>query len=87
VPLLFSFSFKFTSFVLVSSLSGRDGSFNSIGVFPGSGNARADYENTLAQHRNFLIKPGKDQQPDFMVDDECSRLRIGCAATKWIGAS
>ena len=69
----------------VSALSGRDGSFNTMGVFPGSGNAQADYGSTWAKHRDFLVKPGK-AEPDFMVDDECSRLHLGCSATKWISA-
>ena len=69
----------------VSALSARDGSYNTMGVFPGSGNARADYESTWAKRGEFLVKPGK-AEPDFMVDDACSRLHVGCAATKWIAA-
>jgi hypothetical protein len=72
-------------FRAVSSLSGRDGSFNTMGVFPGSGNARADYESTWAKRREFLVNPGK-AEPDFMADDECSRLHLGCSAAKWIAA-
>jgi hypothetical protein len=69
----------------VSSLSGRDGSFSTIGVFPGTGDARVDYERTWAKRREFLLKPGK-AEPDFMADDECSRLHLGCSASKWIAA-
>jgi hypothetical protein len=56
-----------------------------MGVFPGSGNAQADYNSTLQKRREFFVKPGQ-AQPDFMVDDECSRLHLGCGATKWIAA-
>ena len=69
----------------MSSLNGRDGSYNTIAVFPGSGSARADFESTWARRREFLVKPGKE--PDFMADDECSRLHLGCSAAKWIAAS
>jgi hypothetical protein len=73
------------SLYVVSSLNGRDGSYNTVAVFPGSGGARADFESTWAHRREFLVKLGKE--PDFMADDECSRLHLGCSATKWIAAS